>query len=33
MAIEPASEYHETHGPEIPEQLWELARQRRELDH
>lgn len=28
-----AREYHETHDPEIPEQIWNLARRLRELDH
>jgi hypothetical protein len=28
-----AREYHETHDPEIPEQILELARRLRELDH
>jgi hypothetical protein len=28
-----AREYHDTHDPEIPEQILELARQLREWDH
>jgi FKBP-type peptidyl-prolyl cis-trans isomerase (trigger factor) len=28
-----AREYHDTHDPEIPEQILELARQLREMDH
>ena len=28
-----AREYHDTHDPEIPEQILELARRLREMDH
>jgi hypothetical protein len=28
-----AREYHETHDPEIPEEIYRLARQLKELDH
>jgi len=28
-----AWEYHETHDQDIPDQIWRLARQLRELDH
>ena len=28
-----AREYHEIHDPEIPEQILELARRLREMDH
>jgi hypothetical protein len=28
-----AQEYRETHDPEIPEKIYRLARQLRELDH
>jgi FKBP-type peptidyl-prolyl cis-trans isomerase (trigger factor) len=28
-----AREYHDTHDPEIPEEIFELARRLRELDH
>jgi hypothetical protein len=28
-----AREYHETHDPEIPEQILELARRLREMEH
>jgi hypothetical protein len=28
-----AREYHETHDPEIPEKIFELARRLREMDH
>ena len=28
-----AREYHETHDPEIPEEIFELARRLREMDH
>ena len=28
-----AREYHETHDPEIPEEIFELARRLREMEH
>jgi hypothetical protein len=28
-----AREYYETHDPDIPEEIWRLARQLKELDH
>ena len=28
-----AREYHNTHNPEIPEEIFELARRLREMDH
>jgi hypothetical protein len=28
-----AREYHDTHDPEIPEEVFELARRLREMDH
>jgi len=28
-----AREYHDTHDPEIPEEIYRLARQLKELDH
>jgi hypothetical protein len=28
-----AREYHDTHDPEIPEEIFELARRLREMDH
>jgi len=28
-----AREYHETHDPEIPEEIYKLAGQLREMDH
>ena len=28
-----AREYRDTHDPKIPEEIWKLARQLRELDH
>jgi uncharacterized protein YcbK (DUF882 family) len=28
-----AREYHETHDPEIPEEIFELARRLKEMDH
>jgi hypothetical protein len=28
-----AREYYETHDPNIPEEIWRLARQLKELDH
>jgi hypothetical protein len=28
-----AREYHDTHDPEIPEEIYELARRLREMEH
>jgi FKBP-type peptidyl-prolyl cis-trans isomerase (trigger factor) len=28
-----AREYHETHDPEIPEEIYELARRLKEMEH
>jgi hypothetical protein len=31
--VELAREYHDTYDPEIPEEIYELARRLREMDH